>query len=672
MTAHDDTAKFLEVLGFEPDEYVSVCRQPAGSDDFSGKIVAVKDAPAEVARYVEGHSVWIGANGVRENADGRGKNADVTAVRSVPADLDVEEMGATGKRLATRDDAEAVISDLSGMLGVEPAVVVDSGHGLQPRWLVKHDPGGFDNADAQAVLNEWKLLVFQVCEDHGGTTDSVFDLARVLRAPGTVNHKKPVAPTSADYRGGEPVTLDHVRDTVRMYLDTSASVSPTGGAQVGAGATHGRSGSDPFTGPAESRSNPHVGPIPVGSRDESLRDYARMLCGKGLEIEEALALQELRWESCEQPDGNEHPLEKALAQVHTAFEKYAPNQEPGTDRDAADLATEVRRLRIRDAAKRAYAAELAAEHTEDYDALFLDRAALASVVVPPMLIDGVLPAGANAILRGRDGTFKTFLALDWALHVATGRPWQGHEVQQGKVLYIAGEGAFGLSKRIDAWETEHGVTVPPDAFVVRKAALNLHQPDAAFDHLLRFIGDGRFRLVGIDTLRRVTGSADGNSSEMGAVVDNIDRIKVATGEGSTLTLAHTGKSNDDTRGFSGVEDDIDVVWHLDRLRDSSQVVLKHAKMKDGEELKPLTLDAVKVGASLVLRSASRAETGPTHEWAVLDWIGSGTDVAEVTAAMVIKGTGLEKDTVYRWLKKLVAKGQLLQVGTASRPKYRRP
>ena len=70
---------------------------------------------------------------------GRGKAEDVTAVRSVWADLDVADMGASGKTLPTRRAAQAVIADLSGMLGTDPAAVVYSGHGLQPRWLVNHD-----------------------------------------------------------------------------------------------------------------------------------------------------------------------------------------------------------------------------------------------------------------------------------------------------------------------------------------------------------------------------------------------------------------------------------------------------------------------------------------------------------------------------------------------------
>ena len=36
---------------------------------------------------------------------------------------------------------------------------------------------------------------------------------------------------------------------------------------------------------------------------------------------------------------------------------------------------------------------------------------------------------------------KTFLLLDLALHIASGRPWNGRAVDKGRVLYIAAEGA---------------------------------------------------------------------------------------------------------------------------------------------------------------------------------------------------------------------------------------
>lgn len=54
---------------------------------------------------------------------------------------------------------------------------------------------------------------------HGGAADSVFDLARVLRMPGTVNHKDPTAPvaTKLQVRDGSLRTLDAVEAAQTMY-----------------------------------------------------------------------------------------------------------------------------------------------------------------------------------------------------------------------------------------------------------------------------------------------------------------------------------------------------------------------------------------------------------------------------------------------------------------------
>lgn len=53
------------------------------------------------------------------------------------------------------------------------------------------------------------------------------------------------------------------------------------------------------------------------------------------------------------------------------------------------------------------------------------------------LIEGVLRRGEFLWLFGGVGCGKTLLAIDWAMHIATGRTWQGNrEVKQGNVLII--------------------------------------------------------------------------------------------------------------------------------------------------------------------------------------------------------------------------------------------
>jgi hypothetical protein len=98
-----------------------------------------------------------------------------------------------------------------------------------------------------------------------------------------------------------------------------------------------------------------------------------------------------------------------------------------------------------------------------YDAVYHSRSGLANLPKGEPLIDGVLHQREYHVLCGRDSTYKSFLALDWALSIATGTPWNGREVSSGMVLYIAGEGVGGLDDRITAWESHHEVAVPEEA-----------------------------------------------------------------------------------------------------------------------------------------------------------------------------------------------------------------
>ena len=78
-----------------------------------------------------------------------------------------------------------------------------------------------------------------------------------------------------------------------------------------------------------------------------------------------------------------------------------------------------------------------------------------------MLVDELVPQGCVGYITGREGTCKTFLALDLAMHLIAGkRAWNGREVTPsglGRVLFVAGEGARSFPKRIDAWLEHHDV-----------------------------------------------------------------------------------------------------------------------------------------------------------------------------------------------------------------------
>ena len=303
----------------------------------------------------------------------------------------------------------------------------------------------------------------------------------------------------------------------------------------------------------------------------------------------------------------------------------------------------------------------------DLDDEYLDRDELDNLPLPTWLVDGILPRYAYAIFRGRDHSFKSFAVQDLALCLATGKPWQGHQTDTIRVLYIAGEGAHGVAARVDAWEQAWRIKVPPDMFTIRRSALSLYKPGAAFSHLLRLVEEGKYGLVIIDTLRRVAGSADGNSSEMGAVVDNIDRIKRATHEGTVLVVAHTDKGDNDSRGYSGIEDDADVVWHA--KRDEMNLKLENTKMKDGPDGHVLNLHAVKAGNSLVLEAAGAfTVVASGSQIKLLNTLAQvfpdGAHSGQLRAA-----SGLTESTYHRVLGDLKKAGHVTNTGSHKRPFY---
>ena len=70
-------------------------------------------------------------------------------------------------------------------------------------------------------------------------------------------------------------------------------------------------------------------------------------------------------------------------------------------------------------------------------------------------IKRLLPHQGLAVLFGSPGTFKSFLAMDLAFHVALGWDWAGRATTQGAAVYIAAENAGGTRKRKIGFEQAH-------------------------------------------------------------------------------------------------------------------------------------------------------------------------------------------------------------------------
>ena len=185
------------------------------------------------------------------------------------------------------------------------------------------------------------------------------------------------------------------------------------------------------------------------------------------------------------------------------------------------------------------------------------------------LIHGMIERGSLATLFGATNTGKSFVALDWAASIATGREWQGMTTQRGSVFYIAGEGHSGIGRRLKAWELHTSQSLVNAPLFVSNCPAALMDVDnaanvaTAVDALA--VQHGAPSLVVIDTLARNFGPGDENSnSDVGVFINNVDtKLRLRFGA-TVLIIHHTGWTEKDrARGASAMRAAMDSEYRLD-------------------------------------------------------------------------------------------------------------
>ncbi|MFQ3393698.1 helicase RepA family protein [Enterobacter mori] len=240
-----------------------------------------------------------------------------------------------------------------------------------------------------------------------------------------------------------------------------------------------------------------------------------------------------------------------------------------------------------------------------------------------------LPANSLCSIYGPSGSYKSFLAVSWACHIAAGLKWAGKRVSEGSVMYIVGEGGIGVPRRVRAWENVHGVKVDNLALVNRPVFPVRNQEVQQVVEAARDVEAKKgkpVQLIVIDTLARCFGGNDENDAkDMGAFIEGCDTIKRETGA-TVLVVHHSGK--DDTkgaRGSSAFRAALDAEFNVRREGEGGAIILTCTKMKDAEEPRAAAFDLREAElftdrdgelvASLVLRDTPREPQEPDPELA---------------------------------------------------------
>lgn len=204
-------------------------------------------------------------------------------------------------------------------------------------------------------------------------------------------------------------------------------------------------------------------------------------------------------------------------------------------------------------------------------------------------IKNYLEANTVGLLFGDPGSYKSFIALDMAFHVAAGKDWHGNAVNQGPVIYVAGEGHGGLARRFAAWERHHGIRLADMPLYVSQRAAHLYDKKAAKDVVgaIRGIADqsGNPAVIVIDTLARNFGGGDENSTaDMNIFIDHVDRLLRAEFQCTVLIVHHTGHANKQrARGSMALKGGVDFEFRVEKPEGGMKAVLTCTKMKDAIE-----------------------------------------------------------------------------------------
>lgn len=201
----------------------------------------------------------------------------------------------------------------------------------------------------------------------------------------------------------------------------------------------------------------------------------------------------------------------------------------------------------------------------------------------PHLVEGLINQGSTVFLAGQPGTGKSFAAVSIAAAVASGTPWHGREVGQGRVLYVVAEDTpQRIRDRFLAWSAHN--STPLDFDELRYiTSFDFSKPDTV-QFLVDLVASIPVALVIVDTLFSASSGIDTESAKEVKVINEvIAQAKAASIAPLTfLTVSHANKSQAGTpSGSIQIKGMADAVLSMTKTRGSYR--LGFDKNRHGDE-----------------------------------------------------------------------------------------
>jgi|GEM_PF-5559124 len=335
------------------------------------------------------------------------------------------------------------------------------------------------------------------------------------------------------------------------------------------------------------------------------------------------------------------------------------------------------------------------------------------------LIEDLIGETGTTVLAGNQDSGKTFMAVDWAVHMAYGLPWMGRKVKQRPVIYYALEGSDGVRKRFAAAEKHvrygeggpfDGQPAPIQVLTAIPKLRMLERGEEQFDsvylrpefenepspfdawlveltHELLHMADhsGSLRpkptsstspgdiyggevVVIIDTLRHAIGGGDKSPAAAEFILRCINLVKF--GEvAHVIIIHHNTKTGNDTAGSGDIITNTD--HHFKVTKTGNRVRLTCDRVKDFAKPDPISfgLKEVEIGmqTTLVVEGPANLKADAV---AVVSALGELPDTSAITEKALRdalntvidedKTSGAQRKARSRLKKELLSDGVLVQ------------
>lgn len=291
---------------------------------------------------------------------------------------------------------------------------------------------------------------------------------------------------------------------------------------------------------------------------------------------------------------------------------------------------------------------------------------------PPWLIRDVLRQGSLAFLVGQSRLGKTWLALEIARCVASGRPFFGHSSEATPVCAVLLESPdWAVLERLDA--TGHGEWLS-SVHQETPSSLGRSTIDVRMSHerheLIAWVNEVQAGLLILDPFTYFHSHNENDAQEMKQVLSALDEIRLETGA-ALLILHHERKGKADVRPGS---DELDVMRGSSALAGAADVVLRLAmergltklrfsKVREGRTPAPTWLRQTEAGPFEIVDPPEDFHHGKLERIEATrevlrvadDWL----SVSEIIRRLEAQGSSMKPNTVRsQYLPQLVNQGKV--------------